>query len=110
MYDLFYCIKKNAIICAVYDGRPKNENDTYLLVLIDRVDVQRHRPVSSESKQNTSSFKYYAIKISSRVELCRKAFLSLHSISSKVVQRLTKLRETNQSPVDIRGKHKNRGE
>lgn len=49
------------------------------------------------------------MKGNSRVEVCRKAFLSFHSISNKVVQRLTKLRETNQSPINMRGEHKNRG-
>lgn len=105
----FTAEEKNTIICAVYGGRPKNERDTCLIGLIDRVDVQRHRLVSSKSKQNTSSFKCYAMKGSSRVEICRKAFISLYSISIKVVQRLTKLRKTNQSPVDMRRKHKNRG-
>ncbi|KAE9522462.1 hypothetical protein AGLY_017123 [Aphis glycines] len=88
--------EKNSIISTVYSGRPKNERDTYLLGLIDRFDVYRHRALSSESKQNTSSFKYYAIKNASRVEVCRKAFMSLHSISNKVIQRLNRLRETNQ--------------
>lgn len=43
--------EKNAIICVIYSGRPKNEIDIYLLGLIDRVDVHRHRPLSPESKQ-----------------------------------------------------------
>lgn len=101
--------EKNSIISAVYSGRPKNKRDTYLLGLIDRFDVHRHRALSSESKQNTSSFKYYAIKNDRRVEVCRKAFMSLHSLSNNVIRRLNRLRETNQSPVDMRGKHKNRG-
>ena len=76
---------------------------------IDRFDVHRHRALSSESKQNTSSFKYHAIKNANRVEVCRKAFMSLHSISNKVIQRLNKLHIKNQLPIDIRGKHRNRG-
>ncbi|KAJ9579734.1 hypothetical protein L9F63_004660 [Diploptera punctata] len=70
--------------------------------LIERYDVARHRPLTKNSKQNLSSFKYFAIKGTSRVEVCRNAYISLHAISSKVVQRLTKLVATNQSPGVIK--------
>ncbi|KAJ9593391.1 hypothetical protein L9F63_015095 [Diploptera punctata] len=101
--------EKGSIIDNIYNGRPKNEKDTFLMGLIERYDVARHRPLTKNSKQNLSSFKYFAIKGTSRVEVCRNAYISLHAISSKVVQRLTKLVATNQSPVDVRGKSQNRG-
>ncbi|KAJ9580152.1 hypothetical protein L9F63_004169 [Diploptera punctata] len=101
--------EKGSIIDNIYNGRPKNEKDTFLMGLIERYDVARHRPLTKNSKQNLSSFKYFAIKGTSRVEVCRNAYISLHAISSKVVQRLTKLVATNQSPVDMRGKSQNRG-
>ncbi|PSN43163.1 hypothetical protein C0J52_09909 [Blattella germanica] len=101
--------EKHTIIDRVYNGRPKNERDTFLMGLTQRYDVARHRPLSKESRQNLSSFKYFYIKGTSRVEVCRNAYLSLHAISSKTVQRLTKLVATNQSRVDMRGKSQNRG-
>lgn len=66
--------------------------------------------LSNKSKQNTSSYKYFAMKFNSRVEVCRKAYMSLHSIdSNKIVERLTRLVERNLEPIDNRGKHTNRG-
>ncbi|XP_039299034.1 uncharacterized protein LOC120354933 [Nilaparvata lugens] len=54
--------EKKAIIKSVYSGRPKNERDTFLVGLIDRHEVARHRSVSEKSKQITSSYKYNALK------------------------------------------------
>ncbi|XP_046661369.1 uncharacterized protein LOC124354740 [Homalodisca vitripennis] len=76
--------------------------------LIDRVEVARHRPVSGSSKQNTSSYKYFAMKDNTRVPVCRKAFINLHAITSKALYRLTKLKEANNTPEDRRGKHDKR--
>ncbi|XP_060531652.1 uncharacterized protein LOC132705208 [Cylas formicarius] len=104
-----YHVKKRSVIEIVYNGRPKNEKDTYLMGLIQRYDVARHRPATAESRQNPSSFKYFAMEGTCRVEVCRSAYMSLHGLSNKVVQRLTKLRETETSPFDMRGRHANRG-
>lgn len=100
---------KREVVEAVYGGRPKNEKDTYLMGLIERHNVATHRASSQRKRQNTSSFKYYVMKGSSRVQVCRQAYASLHAISNRVVQRLNKLVEQGQSPVDMRGKHRNRG-
>ncbi|KAG8284681.1 hypothetical protein J6590_097758 [Homalodisca vitripennis] len=89
-------------------GQPKNEKDIYLMGLIDRVEVARHRPVSGSSKQNTSSYKYFAMKDNTRVPVCRKAFINLHAITSKALYRLTQLKEANNTPEDRRGKHDKR--
>lgn len=67
--------EKETIINTVYNGRPKNEKDTYLLGLIERLEVARHLPSKAESKQFSSSFKYNAMKVTSRTEVCRKAFM-----------------------------------
>lgn len=99
--------QKKQIISVVYNGRPKNERDTFLMGLIECNNVNRHRPTSSESRQFQFSFKYFAMKDNNRVEVCRNAFLSLHSISSKVAFRLTSLLSKGKSPVDMRGKHQN---
>jgi hypothetical protein len=57
------------------------------------IDIELYRPNQSKTRLllNTT----YAIKNASRVEGCRKAFMSFHSISNKVIQRLNRLHETN---------------
>lgn len=103
----FSNVQKENIIKSVYSGRPKNEQDTYLIGLIERLDVARHRPKSPHSKEFSSSFKYFAIKDSERVEVCRNAFISLHAVSNKVVYRLTQILAKGEQPIDMRGKHYN---
>uniref|UniRef100_A0A1B6EE39 DUF4371 domain-containing protein n=1 Tax=Clastoptera arizonana TaxID=38151 RepID=A0A1B6EE39_9HEMI len=76
--------------------------------LIDRLDVARHRPKNEHSKQTSSSFKYFAMRDTERLPVCRKAYTSLHSISNKVVARLTHLKGSNKTPEDKRGQHSNR--
>lgn len=76
--------------------------------LIERHEVARHRPKNENSKQHESSFKYFAMKGTSRVEVCRNAYISLHALSHKVVIRLTKILVSGKSPIDRRGKHENR--
>lgn len=105
--DSFSVEHKSNILKLVYSGKPKNESDTFLIGLINRHDVQRHRPKNDFSKQNLSSFKYFAMKGNTKVEVCRKAFMSLHSISNKALQRLTGLVNKGELPIDKRGFHGN---
>lgn len=99
---------RESILKNLYSGRPKNEQDTFLIGLIDRFDVARHRPKNENSKEASSSYKYFAMKGNIRFPVCRQAFINLHAISNKVVSRLTNLKEDNKTPVDMRGKHPNR--
>ncbi|KAG8327967.1 hypothetical protein J6590_006142 [Homalodisca vitripennis] len=96
------------ILNNINNGRPKNEQDTYLIELIDRFNVARHRPKTENSKQAGSSFRYFAMKGNERFPGWRKAFISLRAISNKAVSRLTHLKESNKTPEDGRGKHFNR--
>lgn len=106
--DSFSMEEKDNIIKSVYNGRPKNEQDTFLIGLIERFDVARHRPSNETSKKHDSSFKYFAMKTTTRVEVCRRAYISLHALSHKIVLRLTHILAANQTPADKRGKHENR--
>lgn len=106
----FSAQEKLNILNVVYSGRPKNEKDTYLMGLIDRSNVARRiASPCNNSKQYSASFTYFVMNGNTRVKVCRKAYTSLHALSNKAVQRLTKLVETGQSPVDKRGKHEIRG-
>lgn len=105
--DQFSIEEKEQIIKLVYSGKPKNESDTFLMGLINRSDVERHRPKDGNSKQIQSSFTYCVLRGNTRVDVCRKAFLSLHAISNKALQRLTKIINEGELPVDKRGQHGN---
>lgn len=97
--------EKANIIKCVYGGKPKNESDTFLMGLINRCDVARHRPKDDKSKPIESSFTYCALKGNTKVQVCRKAFVNLHALSNKSLQRLTTLLNSGKSPVDRRGQH-----
>lgn len=99
--------QKTQIISTVYSGRPKNERDTYLMGLIECHDVSRHRPSTTESKQFQFSYKYFAIKNTERLQVCRDAFINLHATSSKAVFRLTTFLSKGAQLIDMRGKHTN---
>lgn len=108
---IYFTVKeKNSIIFSVYWGRLQNVRDTYLLGLIDRIDTGAdtvlYHPIKKKSRLLLNTMLFMG---GSRIEICRKAFINLYLMSNKVVQRLNKLREINQSPVEMRGKHKNRG-
>ncbi|PSN30404.1 hypothetical protein C0J52_22107 [Blattella germanica] len=105
--SLFSHEQRQNIVKCVYSGRPKNERDAYLMRFIQRHDVARHRPRSNYIRPHKSSFKYFAMKDGKSVEVCRKAYLSLHAISDKATFRLTNLVVQNKMPVDMRGKHDN---
>lgn len=101
--------EKAFIVSKLYDGRPKNEKDTFLQGLIEVKQVQRRRPRSEDNvKTRTHNFSYYVLKHSNRILVCKQASMSLHAISHIQVQRLTTLLAAGQSPKDLRGLHNNR--
>lgn len=101
--------EKNNIIININSRGSKTEQDTFLMGLIERSDIKQKSATDDSLKNKTSSFKYFTLKGSERVKICRKAFCSLHSVSNKVVFRLSTLVAQNKTPTDNRGKHGNRG-
>lgn len=99
---------RDSILKNLYSGRPKNEQDTFIMELIDRFDVPRHRPKTANSKQASSSYIYFAMQGSERLPVFYQALLNLHATSNKAVSRLTNLKYSNKAPGDMRGKHRNR--
>lgn len=100
--------KTNKIIND-YSRGSKTQQDTFLMGLIERSDIKQKSATDDSLKNKTSSFKYFALKGSERVKICPEAFCSLHSVSNKVVFRLSTLVAQNKTPTDNRGKHGNRG-
>lgn len=103
--------EKHHILSKLYDGKPKNEQDTFLQGLIESKPVERHRKrVADENKTKpkVASFKYHIINNHERIPVCKQAFLNMYSISNFRVQRLNLLLVNGESPKDMRGKHNNR--
>lgn len=98
-------LKKRLIKCVAYGGKPNNESDTFLISLINRCGVVRHRPKDDKSKAIESSFTYFAMKGNTKIQVCRTAFENLHALSNKSLQRLTTLLNSSKSPIDRRGQH-----
>lgn len=101
----FTVSEKQTFISNFYDGKPKNEQDTYLMGLMEAVAVSRHRKRDGSKGEKTSTFKYHVVKEGIRVQVCKEAFLNLHCISNARVQRLNKLLVAGSTPKDLRGKH-----
>lgn len=101
--------EQREIMLKLYDGRPKNEQDTFLQGLMEIKAIQRRRSrVDKSTKQRCSNFVYFVIKNSERVPVCKQAFLSLYAVSHSRVQRLNTLLLAGQTPKDLRGLHNNR--
>lgn len=84
----------------------KNEQDIYLQSLIDCHDIKQRRPRKEEgARENSKSFKYYVLFGSTRMQVCFKAYLSLHSVKKKRIERLRRLKVKGELPVDKRGFH-----
>lgn len=99
-------LQKMSILSTFLNYHSKNEQDVHLQRLIDAHDVERRRNRKEEVKFNRiSSFKYHAMVHETRTEICRHAFLSLHSVSEKRVRRLQALLLKGEIPNDKRGKN-----
>lgn len=48
---------------------------------------------------------YHVIVGSSRIEVCLKAFLALHSVTIKQIKRIRSLKVLGKTPKDLRGLH-----
>lgn len=94
-----------------------NEQNSYLAGLITVVPIKRRRPrkpADEINRFNQSSYKY-RVRVSYQergicdVQICFKAFLSIHGVTGRRIQTIqNSLKMTGTSPVDGRGKHKNR--
>lgn len=94
-----------------------DEQNSYLAGLITLIPVQRRRPRKPENEVenfNQSSYKY-RVRCANEaddaqdIQVCYKAFLSLHGITGRRVQTIQNyLKVSGRVPKDGRGKHKNR--
>lgn len=107
--QIFTLEEKQRALRGFYNGRPKNEQDTFLMGLIKRSAVARRRSKNENRKKRDNTFIYYFLNNSERVEVCRQAFSILYAVKSKALFRLTSLIAQGKQPVDCRGIHSNRG-
>lgn len=88
----------------------KNEQDLNLQRLIEYSPIKRRTKknddgTNRETRRN-ASFKFFVLNANKRQQVCRKAFLNLHSITQKRVYRITTLLSSGKTPVDKRGFNK----
>lgn len=91
------------------DLSTKNEQDAYLQSLIECNPIARKRRNLEDeeitSKPKSHSFMYSVSTSTGKVQICKRAFLSVHGISTERVKRLCKLLSQGKSPKDLRGKN-----
>ena len=86
----------------------KNEQDAYLQSFIECRPIARKRRKLDEeitSKPKSYSFVYSVSTSTGKIQVCKRAFLSVHGISAERVKRLCKLFSEGKSPKDLRGKN-----
>lgn len=99
--------EKEGILTKLLNMQSKNEQDIYLMGLMEAKPVARRRK-RCENSVKTTTFVYSVKKNGNRIHVCKKAFLSLHAISNSRLQRLNTLLKAGNTPVDLRGKHNTR--
>lgn len=112
----FKCFQKiseesRAVILSKFNNLgDRNIQNTYLGGLITTGNIQRHRVTTGEGK-NRSCSHTYSIKLNKEtVRVCRAAFASIHGISKKRVDNVSKSFSTGEVSASLsqRGKHPNR--
>lgn len=100
---------KNDLISIFNSIGDKSKQDTLLSGLIRVNEVSRHRSRDDSRPHKSCSVKY-SIRVGTKViEVCKKAFCSLHGIDKSRVERIIqKIKNKVPSPTDNRGKHSNR--
>lgn len=101
--------EKNNTIDILNTMGSKEKQDTYLCALITVNKILRRRPKTGDGPKRSCSCKF-KIRINIReVNVCKKAFCLLLGIGKSRVDRLIKKVKSNDfSPIDLRGKHRNR--
>lgn len=94
------------ILCDFNELPSKDSQDLFLTMLIEKREVHRRRKSSvGETLPKKLNFYSYNIKVRGTViPACKKAFIAVHGITSKRVERLCNLISEGNSPRDLRGK------
>lgn len=107
-FDAFSSEQKTQIISRINECDNKNDQDSYLQCLIQYHAVERHRSrnktTESTPKPKTYSYEYYVKVSGETVKVCKTAYINLHSVSKKRVERLQKLLVQDKLPKDQRGR------
>lgn len=106
--------QRNLIIKKFNQLATHDEQSAYLCGLITCSPVKRHRNRQPEEDALFHLYSYsYKVRVTDpsiiEIQVCYKAFMSIHGITPKRVQNLqTSLKTTGSAPTDRRGKHENR--
>lgn len=85
----------------------KDTQDLHLQRLIEKNEIKTRRPRKENAKQRAASFSYYVMNGSSKIKVCRTAFMSMHGIRQKRLFRITTLLLQGETPRDKRGTNPN---
>ena len=79
--------EKASILTHLYQGAPKDQQDTYLIGLMECRELARRRPKGETKQKNrTTTFSYFIRNGSERLSVCKTAFLNIHSITNSRLQ------------------------
>nr|CAI5832626.1 unnamed protein product [Callosobruchus analis] len=98
------------LMSKLYDGKPKNERDTFLQGLIEAKPIPRRRGrLQASVKPISASFKYFILEsYGMRTAVCKQGFMSIYALTHIQIQRLTTLLVAGECPCDLRGRHNKR--
>lgn len=87
----------------------KDEQDVHLQRMMELMPIKRKNPRAgvpeSSRKPKSKNVRYNLLHYGVRKPVCKKAFLSVHGVTKKRVERLFNLMEINKNPKDKRGKN-----
>ncbi|KAJ8883401.1 hypothetical protein PR048_015244 [Dryococelus australis] len=92
------------VFTKFHDIPTKHAQDIFLQGLIDIQDIKRRYARKELPRVNTAGCKYHLLVGSSQVIVRLKAFISGFGVTTKMVRRMTKLKQAGETPQDKRGK------
>lgn len=109
--------ERDKLLCDFNLLEDRNRQNSFLCGLITTLPVVRRRPRQSENSVtgNLKDYSYvYKVRIVrnntlEEIQICQKAFISIFGITNqRIITAKKSLVTTGQSPIDNRGKHRNR--
>ncbi|PSN42669.1 hypothetical protein C0J52_13028 [Blattella germanica] len=97
--------KQMSIISHLNKLKNKDKQDIYLQGLIEVEQVKSRRPRKEIPKVRSNNYSYFIMVENKKINVCKRAFISLHGITEKRVRRLCLTLVKGESPCDLRQKH-----
>lgn len=98
--------ERNNIFHQFYNEfHTKTEQDIYVRGQIQVMSVKQRRPRKEEANKacRERSFQHHVTVAGKKIKVCQTAFLNLHALSKKRLERIKKLVVQNKTPMELRG-------